>query len=498
MSRRSSSRLWLSSCLALLTGLSLSILASAVFAQSPSIEAEASGHDGSAAGQAPAPDSALHERALLQLPATGLLLIPESTNDRVMAFDPITGDLIDADFIPADPTNLSTPIQAILASDGNSILVSDQIDDVVQQYVLDGTYMGVFAPAGGANTAILDNIRGIALRPNGNLLVTIGGGANDDAVAEFDTAGTYLGNFVANASAGLDSPFDVLEVTSTGGSLTVGEWVVGGITSDAIHHYNAAGGALANLAPMDTFPEQLAWASNGNLLIANFSGTQEGVVELDNTGGLIGIYDPASLGGYRGVYELPSGNILTTNGSGVYEIDRTGALISTKISSVSARFISFVRGTQTADLEITKTASPPDPMPGTDVVYTITVSNLGPDIAINVQVVDTLPAEVTYVSDTCGGTNTPPWIWTVGDLAFGDPPASCQITVTVGAGATNAFANTASVTTDSTDPDLGNSSSSATVTVQQPQPAIPVLGTWGALVLGVLVLLAGWWALKRR
>ena len=128
-------------------------------------------------------------QALGTLPETGLLLIPESTNDRVMAFDPVTGDLIDADFIPADPDNLSTPIHAILSADGTSILVSDQIDDVVQEYdITDGSYIGVFAPAGGVDNGILDNIRGIALDPNnGNLLVSVASGANADAIAEFDT-----------------------------------------------------------------------------------------------------------------------------------------------------------------------------------------------------------------------------------------------------------------------------------------------------------------------
>ena len=131
---------------------------------------------------------------------TGVLLVPESTNDRVMAFDPTTGDLVDPDFIPADPTNLSTPIHAVLSADGTLVLVSDQIDDVVQSYNVDtGAYVGVFAPAGGANTAILDNIRGIAVRQSdGHLLVSVGGGTNADAIAEFDTSGNYLGNFVAN------------------------------------------------------------------------------------------------------------------------------------------------------------------------------------------------------------------------------------------------------------------------------------------------------------
>lgn len=293
----------------------------------------------------PTPDLQLRQVALGMLPTEGLLLVPESTNDRVMAFDPMTGDLVDPDFIPADPTNLSTPIHALLSPDGMSILVSDQIDDVVQQYdVTTGAYLGVFAPAGGLNTAILDNIRGMAFTTGGNLLVTVGGGANDDAVPEFDGAGAYLGNFVANGSGGLDSPFDITMVEVSAGVLTAGEFVVGGITSDAIHRYDSAGSPLANFSPLDTFPEQVIQIANGNILTANFSGTEEGVVEYDPNGNQLGIYDPASLGGYRGVYELPNGNILTTNGSGVHEIDRAGNLIETKIAGVSGRFIALAGG----------------------------------------------------------------------------------------------------------------------------------------------------------
>ena len=62
-------------------------------------------------------------------------------------------------------------------------------------------------------------------------------------------------------------------------------------------------------------------------------------MEFTPAGGVVGIYDPASLGGYRGVYELPNGNLLVTNGAGVHEIDRSGNLVETKISGVSGRFI---------------------------------------------------------------------------------------------------------------------------------------------------------------
>ena len=131
-----------------------------------------------AAGTHPQRDPAAAARVKTLLASTGLLLVPESTNDRVMAFDPTTGDLVDANFVPSDPTNLSTPIHAILSAGGDSILVSDQLNDVVQEYDLDGNFLGTFAPAGGPNPTILDNVRGIALRSNGNLLVTVGSGAN--------------------------------------------------------------------------------------------------------------------------------------------------------------------------------------------------------------------------------------------------------------------------------------------------------------------------------
>lgn len=309
----------------------------AIAATPEALEAERTGLENTIPGSMPTPDPAARVAARGMLPVTGLLLIPESTNDRVMAFDPDTGDLVDPDFIPADPDNLSTPIQALLSADGLSILVSDQLDDAVQQYDLDGNYIGVFAPAGGVDTAILDNIRGIAIDPgNGHLLVSVGGGANDDAIAEFDTGGNFVGNRVANGAGGLDSPFDVLVQAS--------ELQVSGITSDAIHTYQLNGTFVSNLASIDTFPEQIATTAAGGFLIGNFSGTQEGVMELTSAGALVGVYDPVELGGYRGAYELPNGNILTTNGNGVHEIDRSGALVETKLAGVSARFITFITG----------------------------------------------------------------------------------------------------------------------------------------------------------
>ncbi|MCB0257798.1 MAG: hypothetical protein KDI55_29075, partial [Anaerolineae bacterium] len=191
---------------------------------------------------------------------------------------------------------------------------------------------------------------------------------NADAVAEFDTSGNYLGNFVANGAGGLDSPFDAYGRTA--------DWLVTAIDSDNILSYDLTGAFIAQFAAINTFPEQANEAGNSNVLVANFSGTEEGVVEYTAAGALVGIYDPATLGGYRGVYELGNGNLLTTNGSGVHEIDRSGNLVETKISGVSSRFIEYVAPqndcTNPADVPWLST----DPISGT------TAAGLGTDVDV--------------------------------------------------------------------------------------------------------------------
>jgi uncharacterized repeat protein (TIGR01451 family) len=59
--------------------------------------------------------------------------------------------------------------------------------------------------------------------------------------------------------------------------------------------------------------------------------------------------------------------------------------------------------TASADLSVTKTASPDPVTPGTDLTYTITVTNSGPDPAPSALLGDALPAETTFVSLTVPG-----------------------------------------------------------------------------------------------
>ncbi len=262
-----------------------------------------------------------------------VLLIPDSTADRIMGFDPATGNLISANFVPADPTNLSTPKAAIANPSGAEVWVVDQLDDAVQRYGAGG-YLGVFAPAGGVNTAILDNATGMTFHPNGNLLVAVQSGANGNSVAAFDAGGNHVGNFIAIGAGGLAGPFDIL--------VRAADVLVSSINTDQILRYDRTTGAFLDVfASVNNFPQQLFEAANGNILVANFGGTQEGIVEFTSAGALVAVYDPIAAGGYRGVYELPNLNLLVTTGTGVFEISRANTLVSTKMGSVSAQYIEF-------------------------------------------------------------------------------------------------------------------------------------------------------------
>lgn len=98
-----------------------------------------------------------------------------------------------------------------------------------------------------------------------------------------------------------------------------------------------------------------------------------------------------------------------------------------------------------------------------EVIYTIEVSNDGPDDATGVVVTDELPGDVEYLSDTCEAANVPPWTWEIGDLPAGD---SVECAITVGVDESAEIDNTATVTGDQDDPDPDNNESTATVAVE--------------------------------
>ncbi|MGQ0723428.1 MAG: hypothetical protein ACT4PE_17910, partial [Candidatus Eiseniibacteriota bacterium] len=115
----------------------------------------------------------------------------------------------------------------------------------------------------------------------------------------------------------------------------------------------------------------------------------------------------------------------------------------------------FIASFPVSDLAVTKVVDDPAPSEGGTVVYTVTVSNGGPNAATGVELTDLLPAGVTYVSDVPSqGTYTSgTGLWVVGSLANA-ASATLDIAATVDLGTSGAtLTNTASVTaSDQADP----------------------------------------------
>ncbi|GBE23825.1 large cysteine-rich periplasmic protein OmcB, serovar C precursor [bacterium BMS3Bbin02] len=119
-----------------------------------------------------------------------------------------------------------------------------------------------------------------------------------------------------------------------------------------------------------------------------------------------------------------------------------------------------------ADLSITKSVDDPAPNAGDTVIYTITVTNAGPDDEPAALVTDVLPPGSTYVSHTAstGGYNNTTGVWTVGPLANGDTETLAIVaSVDAGFGATT-VTNVATAAGTLVDVEPANNEATADIT----------------------------------
>ncbi len=122
-----------------------------------------------------------------------------------------------------------------------------------------------------------------------------------------------------------------------------------------------------------------------------------------------------------------------------------------------------------ADLGVSQTVSLADAQAGSDLTYTVTVTNSGPSQATNVIAVDTLPAGVTFVSGT--GPNSEALTATGGVVNVNGGNLanagtfSFTINATVATGATGIQTNSVTVSSDANDPNGANDTATAATTI---------------------------------
>lgn len=248
--------------------------------------------------------------------AQPVILMPDSTNSRMVVFDATNGNLVNNNLFALNAG--TTPVHAIQV--GQEIWVSEQVGDKISRYAADGTSLGTI-------TGGMDNIRGMALIGS-TVYVSNGGSGNGapsaSSVIMFDMAGNNLGFFSTAGTA--PSPFAIL---SHQGNILVAS----SSANDDVHRYSSAGvsiGTFHNSTSLN-FGEQMDHDLNGNVLVAGFS--TNNVVRLDpNTGALINSFTAS---GARGLYQLPNGNILWSNSAGVHRWD---GISSTQLYAGGGRF----------------------------------------------------------------------------------------------------------------------------------------------------------------
>jgi uncharacterized repeat protein (TIGR01451 family) len=160
---------------------------------------------------------------------------------------------------------------------------------------------------------------------------------------------------------------------------------------------------------------------------------------------------------------------------------RFGLRLSLLLLAVLAIALPAARpaGAQEADLQIEKLDSPDPVLPGDSVTYEILLTNAGPDAAEFVNLEDTLPAEVTFLSlfaDPAWSCSTPP-VGAGGTVScsiasLGVGIADFFITVAVDSGVTpgTVITNTATASSETPDPDEEGPSASTDTTVTEPPP----------------------------
>jgi uncharacterized repeat protein (TIGR01451 family) len=127
-----------------------------------------------------------------------------------------------------------------------------------------------------------------------------------------------------------------------------------------------------------------------------------------------------------------------------------------------------------ADLSVTKTDSPDPVSARSNITYTITVTNNGPDAATAVTLNDVIPDNTTFVSVTApagftcpvtpqaGGTGT---VTCTGTTLANTASAVFTLVVNVNQGATGTISNTASVASSAADTNTDNNSDTETTTI---------------------------------
>lgn len=257
-------------------------------------------------------------------PPLEFLVVPDSSNDILVTFNPFDGSLINSSFASIAG---GTPKHALQV--GSEIWVSNQLNDNIDRFDLNGSLVSTIS--GG-----LDNIKGMEVVGN-EVWVTNAGtnnGAPGSSIVKIDIGTATISGFSPTDG----SLFDVVNYQ--------GQVLGTDFNNDNLEFYDASGNFASVFHDSDgvggiDFPQQAFVRENGGLLVGGFS-PPSGVYSYDAAGNEIGIVAGID-SGVRGVYELGNGGIMWTNGGGVWVTDPNTGDTTNVYDGGSSQYIDLVR-----------------------------------------------------------------------------------------------------------------------------------------------------------
>ncbi len=170
------------------------------------------------------------------------------------------------------------------------------------------------------------------------------------------------------------------------------------------------------------------------------------------------------------VDDLPAGTEITNTAAVIHS-----APVDPNPSNDSATALITLKGDPVADLSLIKTVDISAPAVGDPVTFHLFVDNAGPETALDVTVLDSLPAGLAFVfaSPSSGSYDPGTGVWDLGDLSSGGG-ADMRLAAEVEPGDVGTeITNTATAAAASPpDPNLGDNSDSATITLHDSWPSV--------------------------
>ncbi|MDD5543529.1 MAG: hypothetical protein PHX83_10190 [Acidobacteriia bacterium] len=327
---------------------------------------------------------------------------------------------------------------------------------------------------------VTNTCNGTVTATAGTGVISLSGGSvahNSSCTLSVDVKGTAAGN-AANTTGAITSTEGGTGTTSNTATITV---VAPPTISKAFNPTLVAVNATSTLTFTLANPSANTVAESGVAFTDNFpAGLQvaspNGLVNgCGGTATAVAASSTVTLTG--GTIATSSNCTITVNVTPVTAGDKTNTTgpVSSTNGGTGAASNTAVLAVEQADLQITKAGSAPTPLVGSTLIYTVTVTNLGPTTATGASWTDTLPSAMTF-----GSINNPAgWACSVTSGVVTCTKATAMaihevdsftVVVTVNCGQADGTVvnNTARVTFPGTDPNPANNSATAPVTVSNP------------------------------